>query len=54
MSGWIFRNLSVLHEDQVDDFIEEDEHDHSNNYPNISRNNECGIKRRQAILATLS
>ncbi|XP_062583188.1 putative nuclease HARBI1 [Saccostrea cucullata] len=53
VSGCTLHNLCILHEDDVDDFIEGDDIGHPNNYPNIFRNDPNGINRRLAIMARL-
>lgn len=53
VSGCILHNLCILREDDVDDFIDQDDLGHPNNYPNIFRNDPNGTNRRMAIMARL-
>lgn len=43
----------MLHEDNVDDFVDQDDLGHLHNYPNIYRNDPNGTNRRLAIMDRL-
>lgn len=51
--GCILHNLYIIHKDGVENFIEEDGNGHSNNYPNLIRNDVNEINRRLQITAGL-
>lgn len=53
VSGCILHNLCILHEDDVNDFIDQDGLRHPSNYQNIFRNDPIGTNRRLAIMARL-
>lgn len=53
ISGCILHNLCILHHDDVEAFIENDQDGHPNAYPNIYANRRDGVAFRQHIMNTM-
>ena len=54
LAGCILHNLCIKSNEEIDEFIENNNHDnrdnHPNNYPNIYRNDINGIQRRDQLV----
>lgn len=53
ISGCILHNLCILHHDDVEAFIENDQDGHPNAYPNIYANRRDCVAFRQHIMNTM-
>lgn len=53
ISGCVLHNLCVLHHDDVEAFIDDDQDGHPNAYPNIYINRGDGVAFRQHIMNTM-
>ena len=51
MAGCVMHNLCILHEDDVESFIDINQVDAGNNYVNIYPNAQNGVVRRDTLVA---
>lgn len=53
MAGCKMHNLCIIHEDNIEEFINNDDFQHPNQYPNIFRNAAAGIAKRNNLMNNL-